>query len=88
MNTKQAAPRHPLVSALLDARNNNGFVTYKEARALLGVKHMCQAFGQMNALATDWFKATGDADLFYHVHNGAGPGRGFYVWKARTTRHL
>ena len=74
--------KHPLIAALLLARNNKGNVPYKEAKALLDEKHMCRAFGRMNKLATSWYEQTGDADLFSHVHNGKGPGKGFYRWKA------
>jgi hypothetical protein len=77
--------RHPLIAALLKARNSGGHVTYKEAKALLGEEHMCRAFGRMNELATVYYVTTGDLDLFAHVHNGKGPGNGYYTWKARTT---
>lgn len=65
------------------ARNSNGFVTYKQAKDLLDEKHMFRAFGQMNELTAEWYRAAGDSDLFAHCHNGKGPGKGFYLWKAR-----
>ena len=77
--------KHPLITALLLARNAKTNVTYKEAKALLNERHMCRAFGLMNELATGWYDETGDADLFSHVHNGNGPGKGFYLWKARAS---
>ena len=75
--------KHPLISRLTDARNAGGHVSYKEAKAILGEKHMCRAFGVMNELATKHYLQTGDLDLFRHVHNGSGPGKGYYQWKAR-----
>lgn len=75
-----------LIQALIKARNDRAYVTYKQAKDMVGEKHMCKAFGVFNHLASQHLALTGDRDLFRHLHNGKGPGAGFARWEQMAIR--